>query len=234
MTRTLFVAFAALCAVSLGAPPASALRPTDGIGGVGVPDVLDPCTVDPGLCEPPPPPPDPCEIDPDLCDPPPPPDPCDVAPELCGGEPPVADPGDPVPALPQHVALAGTARLVADGFRTREPFSLALDFDESSFRAVDGDGNVYTGALVPKQAKAKLFLDDGSTDVLAGDVASRALAASGRPGTTLAGKNAKLTLRIRDDGSASLKLKVEVFLSGIGEVTFKANLTGPLAQPLAE
>ena len=96
-----------------------------------------------------------------------------------------------------------------------------------TFSALDGAGTVYTGNLAPKGTKGvkfSLFLDQASSDVLSADVAGRGLAAAGLPGGTLAGGTSKLTLRLAEDGSASLKIKSEVLVSGLGVVVFKANL----------
>jgi hypothetical protein len=191
----------------------------------GPPDVPpNPCDANPELCEPEP---DPCVLNPQLCDPV---DVCELAPALCE-EPPVAeDPGSEPPE--QEVfdhSLAGTARVKAGGSKTSEPYTLLLNVDTTRliFSAMDGAGNIYTGNLAPKGTKGvkfSLFLDQASSDVLSADVAGRGLAAAGLPGGTLAGGTSKLTLRLDEDGSASLKIRSEVLVSGLGVVVFKANL----------
>ena len=94
---------------------------------------------------------------------------------------------------------------------------------------MDAAGTVYTGNLAPKGTKAdkfRLFPDGASGDALAADVAARAGGAAGRSAGTVLGQSSKLTLKLLEDGSVALKVKSEVLTSGIGEVVFKANLTG--------
>ena len=200
-------------------------------GLCGPPDVPpDPCLENPELCRPDPPPPDPCELNPELCEP----DPCEVAPALCeeppgGEEPPVAPPEQEV----FDHSLAGSAKVKGDGFKTSEPYTMLLSFDTAArtFSAMDGDGTLYTGNLAPKGTKGtkfSLFLDPGSENAFNSDVAGRGAAASGVPAGTIAGDSSKLTLKLNEDGSVSLKIKSSVLVSGIGEVVFKANL---LSQP---
>ena len=197
----------------------------------GPPDVpRDPCLENPELCQPEPP--EPCAGNPRLCDPV---DVCRLVPALCE-EPPVAEePGTEPPANEppeQEVfdhSLAGNAKVKGDGFKTSEPFTLLLNVDTTArtFSALDGAGTVYTGNLASKGTKGvkfSLFLDPASSDVLSADVAGRGLAAAGLPGGTLAGGASKLTLRLAEDGSTSLKIKSEVLVSGLGVVVFKANL----------
>jgi hypothetical protein len=190
----------------------------------GPPDVPpDPCIESPELCEPI----DPCVLDPQLCDPI---DPCELVPALCE-EPPVAE--DPGSAPPEQEvfdhSLAGNARVKAGDSKTSEPYTLLLSFDTTAltFSAMDGGGTLYTGHLAPKGKKGvkfSLFFDDASGDAFAADVAGRGAAASGRSAGSVVGKTAKLTLKLADDGSVSLKIKSEVLDSGTGEVVFKANL----------
>jgi len=106
-----------------------------------------------------------------------------------------------------------------------------MNFDTSAltFSAMDADGTLYSGNLVPKGKKGnkfRLFLDDGSSDALSADVAERAGTASGRAPGAVLGESAKLTLKILEDDSLLLKVKTEVLVDGIGEVVFKARLTG--------
>jgi hypothetical protein len=121
-------------------------------------------------------------------------------------------------------SLAGSP-VKGDGFKTSEPFTLLLNVDTTArtFSALDGAGTVYTGNLAPKGTKGvkfSLFLDPASSDVLSADVAGRGLAAAG----SVLGQSSKLTLKLNEDGTASLKVKSEVLVAGVGEVVFKANL----------
>jgi len=239
----------AACFLLLGALTSQALdlnRPPFEVGGgpiePGVIDPVDPCILHPQLCDPPEPPPDPCVEHPELCEPEPPVDPCVRFPILCGdlpvfdpGDLPVADPGDPEPP-PQAFAhsLAGSAKVKGKGFKSSESYTLQLNVDTTAltFLAMDGDGTLYSGNLAPKGRKGtkfRLFLDGGSSDAFSADVAARAATAAGRAAGTVLGESSKLTLRLNEDGSASLKMKGEVLVNGMGEVGFKANLaTEPL------
>jgi hypothetical protein len=217
------------------------------------PGVLDPvndCLRFPSLCEPTEPPPDPCVTNPGLCPDPPPPctgrfcpnDFCERFPVLCEdlpvlepADPPVADPGDEEPGDEEpgeqetfDHSLAGNARVKVNGAKATEAYTLLLNVDTTArtFSAMDGDGTLYTGNLAPKGTKGvkfSLFLDAASSDALEADVAGRVAAA---PGVTPAplGGSAKLTLRLNEDGTVSLKIKSEVLVAGVGEVVFKANL----------
>jgi hypothetical protein len=248
MLRITVIAAAASFALLGGA--ASQAAPLDQPpfhGGDSVPiepGVLDPvndCLRFPELCGPPDVPPDPCQVDPSLCDPEP-PDPCvgrlcpvdvcDVFPSLCE-DPPIADPGSEPPEPPEQEvfdhALAGSAKVKANGRKTSEPYALLLNVDTAAqtFSAMDGSGTVYSGNLAPKGTKGvkfSLFLDEASSDGFEADVAGRGVAASGLPGGTLAGGSSKLTLRLNEDGTVSLKIKSEVLVTGVGTVVFKANL----------
>jgi hypothetical protein len=250
MLRTTAIAVASTLALFTAAAQAAELDrpPFNGGGSVPIePGILDPvndCLRFPGLCDPTTPP-DPCLENPELCEPEP-PDPCELVPQLCDPlpicelapalceDPPVAEPGDETPE--QEVfdhSLAGSARVKGDGFKTSEPYTMLLSFDTAArtFSAMDGDGTLYTGNLAPKGTKGtkfSLFLDPGSEDVFNSDVAGRGAAASGVPAGTIAGDSSKLTLKLNEDGSVSLKIKSSVLVSGIGEVVFKANL---LSQP---
>lgn len=201
----------------------------------GVLDPVDDCFRFPELCGPPDVPPNPCIENPDLCQPEP-PDPCVISPISCedppvGEDPPIAeDPGDETPEQETFAhSLAGTARVKGDGFKASEPYTLLLNFDTAArtFSAMDGNGTLYVGNLAPKGKKGvkfSLFFDEASGDEFAADVAGRGAAASGRAAGSVLGDSAKLTLKLNEDGSASLKIKSEVLVSGVGEVVFKANL----------
>lgn len=172
------------------------------------------------------PPVDPCILNPLLCEPPPPPPPCETV--LCPGEdpPPAVDPG---PSFSHF--LNGTATVKGEGFKTSEPYTVQMNFDTSTltFLMMDGAGHLYSGHLVPKGTtgtKFKLFLDGPSTDALSADVAARGATASGRSAGSVLGESGKLTLKTFEDGSTSLKIKTSVLVTGLGEVSFKANLTG--------
>lgn len=212
------------------------------------PGILDPvsdCLRFPQLCnptQPPQPPPDPCFLDPDSCPPEPPcvgglcpPLPlCEVAPSLCE-DPPVAEPVDEEPPEQEVFdhRLTGTAKVKARGGKSKEPYTLLLTVDTIAltFSAMDESGTLYTGNLVPKGKKGlkfKLFLDSGSSTLFEADVASRGLAASGLPSAPPSGGATKLTLKLNQDGSASLRMKSEVLVPAVGEIVFKANL---LSQP---
>lgn len=168
------------------------------------------------------PPIDRCELDPRQCQPI---NPCLQSPVSCE-DPPVAEP--PAPTFSHE--FAGSARLKGDGFRAIQPYTLQMSFDTSALTllAMDADGTLYSGHLVPKGTKGtkfKLFLDDPSGDALAADVAARAASASGRSADTVLGGSSKLTLKLSKDGSASLKIESEVLVNGMGEVSFDANLS---------
>jgi hypothetical protein len=138
---------------------------------------------------------------------------------------------DSEPTTASSLELAGSAKVKGEAFKTSGVYSLQLSFDTAArtFLATDADGTVYAGNLAPKGQKGHkfaLFLDDGSRDALSADVAARGAAASGlAPGSVL-GESSKLTLRIREDGSASLEIKGEVLVAPLGRVVFKARLAG--------
>ncbi len=178
-----------------------------------------------------------------VCDPveEPPIDFCDRFPEspLCNPveEPPVEEPPIEEPPVEEPPAptfaheLTGSAKVKGEGFKTSQAYALQLNFDTGAltFLAMDGDGTLYGGNLVPKGTKGnkfKLFLDDASDDAFSADVAERAASASGRAAGAVLGESSKLTLKTLEDGSVALKIKSEVLVNGIGEVVFKANLTG--------
>jgi hypothetical protein len=214
--------FALFAAFVLGASAANALPgfdPSD-IGDIG--EILDPCSEFPGLCDPI----DPCELNPGLCDPPV--DPCELAPVTCGEEPPVAQPEEP-PVFPHAAILTGSAKVKGDGFKTTQAFEFFMVFNDTAFTAFDDKGQSYAGHLAPKGtsgAKFQIFLDEASSDGLSTQIAGRAAEASGRSAGAVLGESAKLILKLRPDGSALLKIKSEVLVTGLGEVTFKANVTG--------
>ena len=145
------------------------------------------------------------------------------APEPPVAEPPVAEP--PAPSF-SH-SFAGSAKLVGDAFKASQPYTLQMSFDTAAltFLAMDADGTLYSGHLVPKGSKFRLFLDGPSADALAADVAARGAAAAGRSAGRVLGESSKLTLKLNQDGSASLKIKGDVLVNGLGEVSFKANLS---------
>jgi hypothetical protein len=245
MTYRLFTALAASLLLSLGALSALAIPPDDFCEENPDSPLCGP--VDPDgefcdrfpnspLCDPGEDPP----VDPDP-DPDPPIDPCDLVPTApgCNEEPPVVeDPPAEPPAPSFSHELDGSARVKGNGFKVTEAYSLQMNFDTSTliFSAMDADGTLYSGNLVAKGKKGKkfrLFLDDGSEDALSGDVAERAGTASGRAPGAVVGESSKLTLKLLDDGSVLLKVKSEVLVDGIGEVVFKARLTGaPAVQAL--
>lgn len=235
MARHLVVAIAASLALVASAPVARALPATDvvpGLDDLPIEPPIDPCDLDPGLCEPPPPP-DPCELDPSLpeCQPEPPVDPCDVSPIACEPEEPTADPG---PTFPSHHALTGSARVKGEGFKAREDYAVTLDWDTATFLAVDSEGQTFTGHVAPKGpggVKFHLYLDDASATLLARLALGRGVEAAGAVERTgggraiaVLGSSEKLTLRLRADGGATLKIKCEA-LGGFGAVTFKATLS---------
>jgi hypothetical protein len=238
MARHLVVAIAASLALFAAAPVARALPPTDvvpGLDDLPIEPPIDPCDLDPSLCEPPPPP-DPCELDPSLpeCQPEPPFDPCDVSPIACEPEEPPLDPG---PTFPSHHAFTGSARVKGEGFKATEDYAVTLDWSTATFLAVDGEGQNFTGHVAPKGPsgdKYQLYLDDASATLLARFALGRGVEAAGveRSGggraIAVLGSSEKLTLRLRADGSATLKIKCEA-LGGFGAVTFKANLSAPAA-----
>lgn len=228
------LALVLVAAFVLGTSGANALPGFDfsDIGDIG--EILDPCSEFPGLCDPIDPcelnpqlcePPDPCELNPGLCDPI---DPCELAPVLCEEEPPVAQPEEP-PVFPHAAILFGSAKVKGDGFKTTQDFSFAIVFNDTAFTAFDDKGQSYAGHLAPKGtsgAKFQIFLDEASSDGLSAQIAGRAAEASGRSAGAVLGESAKLILKLRPNGSALLKIKSEVLVTGLGEVTFKANATG--------
>jgi|GEM_PF-5494452 len=195
-------------------------------------DPVDPCALNPELCEPP----DPCEENPKLCEP----DPCDVspllcnvcefAPVLCEDDPPVLDPGDPEdPEFPFATDLEGSAKVKGAGFRQTRPFGFQVSFGDGAFSAVDDSGKVYTGLVATRGksgVKLQLFLDDASREALWARIVVFAENASGRSAGPAVGEGAKLLLKLREDGSASLRVKSEILIDGIGPVVFKASASG--------
>jgi hypothetical protein len=131
-----------------------------------------------------------------------------------------APPEDPPAASFDHsAALQGSARVRGDDFQTVQKFSLHVSFDESTFLAVDGEGHVYTGHLSPKGTqgtKFQLFLDEGSEDAFSAEVAGRAADASGRAAGNVLGRSSRMILKLRPDGTGSLKARAEVLFQGVG------------------
>jgi hypothetical protein len=168
------------------------------------------------------PPIDPCELDPRGCQPI---DPCAANPLSCEA-PPLVEP--PAPLFAHQ--FGESARLKGQGFKTTQPYTLQMNFDivALTFLAMDGDGTLYSGHLVPRGTQGtrfRLFLDGASEEAFAADVAARGAAAAGRGAGSALGESSKLTLKQNPDGSAALKIKSEVLVSGVGEVGFKANLS---------
>jgi hypothetical protein len=149
-------------------------------------------------------------------------------------EPPVEEP--PAPSFAHE--LGGSAKLKGRGFKASQPYTLLLNFDTTArtFLAMDEDGTLYAGNLAPKGKKGKkfaLFLDEASDDAFSADVAARAGVAAGRAPGSVLGASSKLVLKLAADGLVSLKIKREVLVDGVGEVVFKANLSGASAAPSA-
>ncbi len=147
-------------------------------------------------------------------------------------EPALAEPAEPGPSQEMN----GSAKVKAGGAKSIAPYSLQLSFDLAArtFLAMDGAGALYGGNLVPKgrrEDRFKLFLDDASRDAFAADVAARGAGASGRSAGGVLGESSKLTLTVGEDGSASLKIRSEVLVEGLGEVVFKASLAGVATAP---
>jgi len=135
-----------------------------------------------------------------------------------------------LPDFPNEAELTGSARVKGEGFKSTEAFALGVDFDDARFVVIEGD-EVYFGNLVPKGpsgTKFRLFLDDGSRDAWSADVAARAGAASSRAPGGVLGESSKLVLKLRKDGRVSLDMKSNVLDSSLGEVVFRATLTGDL------
>ena len=172
---------------------------------------------------------DPCDIVPLLCEPI---DPCEIAPQLCEEEPPVPEPAE---EFPFAAILTGTAKVKGDGFKTEQTYTFSMVFSQIAFSAFDDQAS-YAGRFVLKATTAattttlplkfQMYLDAASSNAFTAQVASRAAAASGRSAGPVQGDSTKLILKLRDDGTASLKIKSEVLVSGLGEVVFKANVTG--------
>jgi len=140
-------------------------------------------------------------------------------------------PVEPEPPAPLFTHEFGElARLKGEGFKTTQPYTLRMHFDTAAliFLAMDGEGTLYSGHLVPRGTQGtrfRLFLDSASEDAFAADVASRGAAAAGRSAGSALGESSKLTLKQNPDGSTSLKIKSEVLVNGVGEVGFKASLS---------
>jgi hypothetical protein len=165
---------------------------------------------------------DPCDIVPLLCEPI---DPCEIAPQLCEEEPPVLEPAE---EFPFAAILTGTAKVKGDGFKTEQTYTFAIVFSDTAFSAFDDQAS-YAGGLAAKGtsgAKFQIYLDAASSDAFSAQIAGRAAAATGRSAGPVLGESTKLILKRREDGTASLKIKSEVLVSGLGEVVFKANVTG--------
>jgi hypothetical protein len=207
---------------------------------------IDPCDVNPELCEPPDPcvvdpascePPDPCELDPASCEPP---DPCEVDPASCEPvDPCELDPAscEPEPE-PEPNAIAGTltgsARVKGRGFKEAVAVELFVAIEGTAFTILNDPCDVYRGQLAPKGKKGekfKLFLDEPSGDVYEQFVAREAAAARGAGMGAPLGESSRIVLKRGDDGSASLKLKSELLFES-GEVVFKARLNGVLTEQL--
>jgi hypothetical protein len=163
--------------------------------------------VDPGD----PPPPSLCAIDPSLCPPP------------TGG---VLEPVEPEEA-PPTVALVGPFRFKGPGFlRSGDDATVELAHDEATVTVESGCVTA-TGTVVQRGRSGKkheLFLDGPSLDALAGEFAFAASRMAGRGGE-VAGKTAKITLKEKEDGALSLKIKIQVVVADLGEVVYKANLS---------
>ena len=145
-------------------------------------------------------------------------------------------PADSEPTTTSSLEFTGTAKVKGEAFKTSGVYSLQLSFDTAArtFLATDANGTVYAGNLAPKGQKGNkfsLFLDDGSSDAFSADVAARGAAASGLAASGVLGESSKLTLRLREDGSASLEVKSEVLVNGLGPVLFKARLAGAPPAP---
>lgn len=129
------------------------------------------------------------------------------------------------------VELAGIGKVRAGEVARRGPFPTVLVFDaDGGTFSLLVDGELFlTGHLVAKGTKGdrfKLFLDPSSRDSFANEIARLAQTTSvSAPGAVL-GETMKLDLTLDDAGTARLKLKCNVLTSGLGEVVFKANLSG--------
>jgi Abnormal spindle-like microcephaly-assoc'd, ASPM-SPD-2-Hydin len=147
-----------------------------------------------------------------------------------GSTGPCTTPTSCLPDFPNEAALTGSARVKGAGFKSTEALALQVHFDDATFLAIDGD-KVYFGNLVPKGpsgTKFRLFLDAASADSFSADVAARAAATSGLAAGSVLGESSELVLKLKNDGRASLKIKSNVLVTGIGEVVFKATLVGGL------
>jgi hypothetical protein len=160
-------------------------------------------------------------------DPPPPPGPCAIDPSLCPPieDLPVLEPAEPEEALPT-VDFEGAFRFKGPGFLRSGETSVTLAHDEDTFSlklgCVDATGTVVQKGRAGK--KHELFLDDASLEALADEFAFSARFFAGRGGEPL-GQTAKLVLKENEDGSFSLKIKLQVVVEDLGEVVYKANLS---------
>jgi hypothetical protein len=151
----------------------------------------------------------------------------------------MSDTGDtenepPVVPAPPLAALDGTSLLRATGVAVRDalPMTLTFDADRTVFVLADAEGHYFTGHLVRKGARGNrfaLYFHPDSRDAFVSAVAARATSAAGRPGTRVLGKSLRLELR-EDEGALALKIKANVLTVSLGEVVFKAALSG-VAQP---
>jgi hypothetical protein len=142
----------------------------------------------------------------------------------------------PAPVATFSQSFAGSARVKGHGFKTSQPYTLQVNLDTSAlnFLAMDGGGTLYSGHVGPKGRSSHslaLFLDGGSSDALATDVVARAASASSRSAGRVLGGSSSLVLTVKEDGSASLKIRSEVLVDGMGTVVLKANLTPTDASP---
>jgi hypothetical protein len=129
----------------------------------------------------------------------------------------------------EPVAAPGSVQLKGADFASSQPYALQLNLDAEAltFLALDAGGTPYSGHLARKGRqghKLSFFLDIGSSEAFAADVAARAAAVSGRSAGAVLGQSSKLVLSAKEDGSASLKIKGEVLVDGVGAVAFRANL----------
>ena len=144
----------------------------------------------------------------------------------------------PPPVATFSQSFAGSVCVKRQGFTSSQPYTLQVNFDASalSFLAMDAAGTLYSGHMGPKGRSSHslaLFLDGGSSDALASDVAARAVSAAGRSAGRVLGSSSSLVVTVKDDGSASLKIESEVLVEGMGSVVLKANLTPTDAAPPA-
>jgi hypothetical protein len=171
-------------------------------------------------------PPDPCEVDPASCEPEPEPEP--------ESEP---EPQPEPPVFSDRANLTGSALVKGEGFKDRSDYSMSIVFNGEAF-VLRNVCDAMIGVLVPKGKKGnkfQLFFDDVSKTTFAEFVfaeARRVATGGARRKLAVLAESSTFLLKLREDGTAALKIKSQVVPAPETEVLFKGNLTGSV-EPLA-